>query len=241
MPAVNRNRQFQITNITEPHLPCVLILDVSASMEGAPIAFVNHALMRAVEVIVNDSIAKNRVEICLITFGSSVKVEVPFQSSSQYSPKKLFAGGLSSLNTALMVAMDEIEKRMEAYSSLDVASCTPWIFLLSDGYPTDMERFEQASSRIHQKIRDKKLNFFPMAVGEADADFLRRYFPEEEEGVVLSGTMEELEDVLAWFAGQVSESSHSGGVHKEAEIPLYVRRMQCQEGELAQRMITINL
>lgn len=240
MPAVNQNRQFQIINVTEPHLPCVLILDVSASMEGDPIAFVNRALTRAVEVIADDSIASRRVEICLITFGSSVKVEVPFQTSSQYSPKKLFAGGLSSLNTALIMAMDEIEKRMEAYSSLDVASCTPWIFLLSDGYPSDMERFEEASGRLHQKIRDKKLNFFPMAVGGADVDFLRRYFPEQEEGAVLSGTMEELEDVLAWFAGQVSESSHSG-VRKNAEIPLYVRRAQRQEGKTAQRMITINL
>lgn len=240
MPAV-KNRQFQITHVTEPHLPCVLILDISASMEGTAITFVNRALSRAVEMIAQDSIARRRVEICLVTFGSSVKVEVPFQTSGQYSPKKLFAGGLSSLNTALIVAMDEIEKRMEAYSNLDVASCTPWIFLLSDGYPSDMERFEEASGRLHQKIRDKKLNFFPMAVGEADIDFLRRYFPEQEEGAVLSGTMEELEDVLAWFAGQVSESSHSGGVRKNAEIPLYVRRAQRQEGKTAQRMITINL
>ncbi len=241
MPAVNRNRQFQLSNLTEPHLPCVLVLDISASMSGSPIAFLNRALARAAEVITEDSIARGRVEVCLITFGSSVQVEVPFQLSGQYAPKKLFAGGLSSLNTALIMALDEIEKRVEAYLASDVVCCTPWIFLLSDGYPSDMERFEEACGKLHQKIIDKKVNFFPMAVGNADVDFLRRYFPPEMEGPVLNGTMEELEDVLTWFAGQVSESSHSGGIGQDTQIPLYARHAQRQEGKTAQRMITINL
>jgi uncharacterized protein with von Willebrand factor type A (vWA) domain len=58
----------------EPRCPCVLLLDTSSSMRGAPIAALNEGLRAFREDLMQDALALRRVEVALITFDSQVQL-----------------------------------------------------------------------------------------------------------------------------------------------------------------------
>src|SRR5580658_8076240 len=58
----------------EPRVPCVLLLDVSGSMSGQPIAELNEGLVTLKDTLSADSLASKRAEIAIVTFGGTVNV-----------------------------------------------------------------------------------------------------------------------------------------------------------------------
>jgi uncharacterized protein YegL len=62
----------------EPRCPCILLLDVSGSMFGAPINALNEGLRIFRDELNKDGLAKKRVDIAIVTFESTVKVVQDF-------------------------------------------------------------------------------------------------------------------------------------------------------------------
>src|SRR4029453_8028304 len=58
----------------EPRCPCVLLLDTSSSMRGAPIEALNEGLRVFKTDLMHDALAVKRVEVAGVTFDSGVKV-----------------------------------------------------------------------------------------------------------------------------------------------------------------------
>src|SRR5215510_16251365 len=76
----------------EPRCPCLLLLDTSGSMAGAPISELNAGLVTFKDELAADSLAMKRVEVAVITFGP-VKVESSFHTASNFFPPRLQASG----------------------------------------------------------------------------------------------------------------------------------------------------
>jgi uncharacterized protein YegL len=53
----------------EPRCPCLLLLDTSQSMQGAPITELNRGLITFKEELAKDPLAMKRVEVAVVTFG----------------------------------------------------------------------------------------------------------------------------------------------------------------------------
>src|SRR5438105_463065 len=62
----------------EPRCPCVLLLDVSRSMAGTKIAQLNEALGAYRAELAADTLAAQRVEVAIVTFGGQVETVCPF-------------------------------------------------------------------------------------------------------------------------------------------------------------------
>lgn len=69
----------------EPRCPCILLLDVSGSMNGRPINELNAGLVTFRDELLADSLALKRVELGIVTFGP-VHVEQPFTSAANFFP-----------------------------------------------------------------------------------------------------------------------------------------------------------
>lgn len=74
----------------EPRCPCILLLDVSGSMNGRPINELNAGLVTFRDELLADSLALKRVELGIVTFGP-VHVGQPFTSAANFFPPILFA------------------------------------------------------------------------------------------------------------------------------------------------------
>ena len=59
----------------EPRCPCVLLLDTSGSMRGAPLDALNAGLEAFQQEIGRDTLASRRVEVAVVAKGSPTKYE----------------------------------------------------------------------------------------------------------------------------------------------------------------------
>lgn len=157
----------------EPRVPCVLVLDVSGSMDGQPIQELNEGIRQYKDELASDSIASKRVEVAIVTFGEDVRTVVDFTTAEGFEPPVLGAAGLTPMGQAVGQAIDMIESRKQVYKANGIAYYRPWIFLITDGCPND--NWEQAAERAVLGDRSKSFAFFGVGIGEADMATLKRF------------------------------------------------------------------
>ena len=155
----------------EPRCPVVLLLDTSSSMSGKPIEQLNKGLQTFCEEVVRDSLAAKRVELSLVTFGP-VEVHSEFQSIHEFYQNYLEAGGHTPMGQAIETAVDLINDRKDNYRKAGIQYYRPWIFLISDGEPTD--DWKRAKKLIEDGESNKEFMFFAVGVEEADMNVLSK-------------------------------------------------------------------
>jgi uncharacterized protein YegL len=162
--------------VAEPRCPCVLLLDVSASMSTkdqsgrSRIEYLNEGMQAYRNEVMADSLAIHRIEPAVVTFSDQVQVVAPFATMDQFQPPFLTTGGLTNLGAAVLRSVDMIEERKKYYRQHGLPYFRPWIFLLTDGEPTD--DWSKAAKCVHDGERDKKFVFFAIGVGEANLQTL---------------------------------------------------------------------
>ena len=157
----------------EAHLACVLLLDTSGSMGGEPIASLNRALMDFKDKVSMDEMAQKRVDIAIVEFNSTARVVQDFTPISQMTPITLQATGTTAMGAGINMAIDMVKDRNRFYNSLGTPVFKPWIFMITDGSPTD--DIGEAVRRIQEeesKGSSGKLKFFALGVDQYDKDTL---------------------------------------------------------------------
>src|SRR5262249_33319065 len=119
----------------EPRCPCVLLLDVSGSMSEivtnagqdlgytveqdgktyrvvssgvSRIDLLNEGVRAYHADLMGDSLAAQRVEVSVITFGGSVQTVVPFVTAREFAPPTLTADGETPMGAAILQAIEAI-------------------------------------------------------------------------------------------------------------------------------------
>ncbi len=155
----------------EPRCACVLLLDVSGSMAGRPVEALNDGLRAFATDLSTDALASQRVEVAVVTFGGDgVRVAHDFSTVGQFEPSRLSAGGGTPMGAAIVQAIDLVEQRKTQYKENGIVYYRPWVFLITDGEPTD--DWQNAARRVHEAEEANALAFFAVGVEGANLDVL---------------------------------------------------------------------
>jgi uncharacterized protein YegL len=149
----------------EPRCACLLLLDTSASMAGAKIEQLNAGLKRFAEQLRADSMASKRVEVAIVTFGP-VRIAQAFVTADSFMPPTLQAGGNTPMGEAIERALRLVADRKQAYRANGIGYYRPWIFMISDGEPTDP--IDAARQLVRHGEAAKSFMFYSVAVENAD-------------------------------------------------------------------------
>lgn len=157
----------ELATNTEPRCACVLLLDVSGSMAGQAMVQLNAGIEAYHNDLLGDSLAAQRVELSIITFGGTVQTAVPFTTVDRFIPPHIAANGETPMGEAILRGIDAIADRKKQYKQYGLHYYRPWLFLITDGAPTD--DWKLAAARVHEGEAKKAFAFF--AVGVEGADF----------------------------------------------------------------------
>ncbi len=155
---------------TERRCPVVLLQDTSSSMEPN-IAKVNEGLQSLHADLLLDDLASQRVEIAVITFGP-VRLVQDFVTVDQWLPPRLHASGGTPMGEAMRFAIQQLRMRKRAYREAGIAYYRPWIWLVTDGAPTD--RWHDSLDDVQAEITVGPNSTAPVATDKPDLDVLRR-------------------------------------------------------------------
>lgn len=200
----------------EPRCPCVLLVDTSGSMQGAPIQALNEGLRTLKNELIKDPVASRRVELAVVTFDSQVKLVQDFVTADQFEPPTLSAEGFTHMGGAVHKALDTIQTRKVQYRASGIAYYRPWVFMITDGEPQGEQ--EDVVSRAAERIRDdetnKRVAFF--AVGVEGANMTRLSDIVVRTPVKLHGL--NFAEMFVWLSASMQRVSHSQ-VDEQVALP----------------------
>lgn len=216
----------------EPRCPCVLLLDVSGSMaeviadsgkdlgytvqqDGQTYRAVSGGVTRIDQLnegvrayhadLMTDSLAAQRVEVSVITFGSTVQTIVPFVTANEFSPPTLAASGETPMGAAILRAIDAVEERKRQYKQNSIHYYRPWIFLITDGAPTDT--WQEAAAKVKEEEKNKRFAFFAVGVEGANFDVLKQISPARQPLALKGYSFKEMFVWLSQSQRSVSQSN----------------------------------
>ena len=155
----------------EPRCPCLLLLDTSVSMSGRRIDELNAGLIAFKDELMSDSLAAKRVEVAIVGFGP-VQTISDFVTADLFQPPQLSVQGDTPMGAAITLGIDMVKKRKEVYKANGVSYYRPWIFLITDGGPTDT--WQNAAALVREGEQSKALQFYAVGVEDANMDVLEK-------------------------------------------------------------------
>ena len=218
---------IQFAENPEPRCPCVLVVDISSSMligsevasaimagephdvamskslSGSRIDELNKGIATFERELKADPLASLRVEVAIVTFGSTAEVERDFMTADRFEAPTLIASGETSMGAGINLALDKIEERKQRYRENGIDYYRPWLFLITDGAPTDS--VEAASANLKRAESEKRVAAFSVGVEGADMKTLTEISPRQP--LMLQGL--EFSSMFVWLSQSMSRVSAS--------------------------------
>jgi uncharacterized protein YegL len=199
----------------EPRCPCVLLLDTSGSMSGAPIDALNAGLQTFCTELNKDNLARKRVEVAIVSFSSHVKIIQDFVTADRFEAPTLIAQGLTSMGTGINQALDLIADRKLQYRNNGVTYYRPWVFMITDGEPQGESEsaIQEGIARIQDDETNKRVAFF--AVGVESANMKRLSEIVVRSPLKLKGL--NFQELFIWLSASMQRVSNS---KPDEQVPL---------------------
>ena len=202
----------------EPRCAVVLLLDTSGSMEGDAIAELNEGLRAFEQALKADRLAALRVEVAVIAFGGTARAldvrngtdhaafdaNTAFITVDRFDAPALRAHGGTPMGEAVRQGIALLRERKAIYKQNGIDYFRPWMFLISDGEPTD--EWLSASAQVQQEEARKGLAFYAVAVRKANVQTLAR-FSTLRPPLMLKGLA--FQELFEWLSRSLSVVSQS--------------------------------
>jgi len=171
-------------------------------MQGAPINELNSGMTVFRDELCADALAMKRVEVAIVTFGP-VQIEMPFTGAESFIAPQLHSQGATPMGAAIHQAIQLLDSRKSEYKTNGISYYRPWIFLITDGGPTD--EWKTAAAAVREGEAAKKFAFFAVGVKGANMEVLSQISVREP--LSLDGLR--FRDMFKWLSSSLKSVSQS--------------------------------
>ena len=139
-------------------------------MAGQPIKELQDGVVKYIDELAADPLAKRRVEIAVVTFGGTAQIAHPFSPADKLVVPHLTATGSTPMGQAINVGLELLRQRKGEYVTHAIPQYRAWVFLITDGGPTDdgTAAWTQAVQNIRDGEAKKSFLFFAVGVQGAN-------------------------------------------------------------------------
>jgi uncharacterized protein YegL len=171
-------------------------------MQGAKINQLNQGLMSFKNDLSGDSMAMKRVELAAITFGP-VATLFDFHTPDLFQPPQLSAHADTPMGAAIVEGLEMLKQRKATYKANGISYFRPWVFLITDGEPTDSWNY--AAQLIKEGESASAFSFFAVGVQGANMDILNQMAPRG--AIKLDGL--KFRELFSWLSASLKNVSRS--------------------------------
>jgi uncharacterized protein YegL len=197
-----------IPNPQQPHVATVLLVDTSGSMSSitpsgkSKIDELNEGLTLFRDDVIGDELTRKRAEIALVTFDDTINTIQDFISIEDFHPPTLSTSGATHMGEGILKAIEMVEHRKNNYKNEGIDYFRPWIFLITDGSPTDMNEGDSLWSTvihsIHEGEKKGKFSFFAVGIEPMDMDTLKKIAPSTRPPILLK--QGKFKEMFVWLS-----------------------------------------
>lgn len=207
----DRLEDVEFADNPEMRCPVLIIADCSGSMAGPPITAMNQGVDTLYQAIAEDEVARNRVEVALLSFSNEARVERDFSTVSERGNSAIVAGGVTNMHLAIQQGCDLLEERKERYRQNGIPYYRPIMVLFSDGLPSGSQSdMQRANDRLVDMENRGRLTIFKVGVNADGARALRRVLPNPESRFQpLELDSLRFTDFFVWLSKSVAATSRS--------------------------------
>ena len=198
-------------------LPVYLLIDTSGSMAGDPIAAVNNGLQMLRASLLMDPQALDTVHLSIITFDRDVKVVLPLTPLDEVQLPELVTpeSGPTHTGAALAKVRERVSSEVLKNSENQKADWLPYLFLMTDGAPSDIAKFKAEAQTIRSAGFQSIIGM--VAGHDAKKEQLESFCDHVVELKLL--TPEGLVGLFNWVSQAITSANNSRGTGKESPLP----------------------
>jgi uncharacterized protein YegL len=200
-------------------LPCVLIVDGSSSMaNNNAISSLNEGLTFLAQALKEDDDTAIGVQIAVIAMGGEDEIRelTPFVDASEFTAPVVKANGRTPLGKAVDHAMAMIEAQKQKYRQNAIPYKRPWLWIMSDGAPTDA--WESVAVRAQAAQTERHFILWAIGIGKDVPLQTMMAFTTRERCFRLGER--NIKDMFEWFSASAAAGARAKTSEQAALPPL---------------------
>ncbi len=186
---------------------CVLVLDVSGSMDGKRISELNKSIQAFHTDILSESTTANRLEIAVVEFSDVVKTLIDPSLAQNFTMPILTTKGTTALVDGVREGINIARSRKAWYKQTGQPYYRPWVLLITDGAPDSDQDIEGLATEIRDSVAKKDFFFFALGVEDANMEILTYISDETMPPAVLQG--HKFLEFFRWLSASMAQVTNS--------------------------------